>query len=457
MLKSSLTKLMVVVLAIIIMVPIFGVSAQGNGTVVDVIVGSPDHALLATAVTLAGLTDTLSDESAEFTVFAPTDAGINGLSAPVLGYLLENPNGLLTEILTYHVVPGKVFSTDLSEGCTEVETLQGGSLHICSDGMGTITVNSANVTAADLEASNGVVHVINTVVLPSIDLPDIDPLDWDGQIITAGSSTVGPMTIAASNLWKDEGGVDVPTVDVIGSGAGFERFCINIESDISNASRPIKPSEIDECRSRGREPIEFRVGTDGLAVVVSNDFVDSLTMEQLAQVFTGQVKTWNEINPAWPAIDIKLFSPGTDSGTFDYFVEVVLSNDETGILDANPELSESDDFLVEGVVGSEGGIAYFGYAYYAENTDVLRVVAINGVTPTTATVETGEYPLARPLFIYSSADIMQAKPQVAAFIAFYLNSVIDFNAQVGYFPPSSDGLNLAKLRWLVATAGMSLE
>ena len=160
-------------------------------------------------------------------------------------------------------------------------------------------------------------------------LPEVNPLEVTGDIISAGSSTVFPLSEAMAERFRDEGYAYNITVDSIGSGAGFERFCVAGESDISNASRPIKDSEIESCGAIDRIPIEFRVGTDALAVTVSkdNDFVDNLTMEELALVFSS-AKTWADVNPDWPAEPIQRFSPGTDSGTFDYFVEEVFDKDK---------------------------------------------------------------------------------------------------------------------------------
>ncbi len=277
-------------------------------------------------------------------------------------------------------------------------------------------------------------------------LPEVNPLEVTGDIISAGSSTVFPLSEAMAERFKDEGYADNITIDSIGSGAGFERFCVAGESDISNASRPIKDSERESCSAIDRIPIEFRVGADALAVTVSkdNDFVDNLSMEQLALVFSTAT-TWADVNPDWPAEPIRRFSPGTDSGTFDYFVEDVFDKDKEPILSADAiQLSEDDNVLVQGVTGSPYAVGYFGYAYYQENADTLKIVAINGVEATAANVDNASYPLARPLFIYSDAGIMAEKPQVAAFINFYLTYVNEEIERVGYFPAEASVLESAK-------------
>ncbi|GAB4540519.1 MAG: PstS family phosphate ABC transporter substrate-binding protein [Anaerolineae bacterium] len=285
-----------------------------------------------------------------------------------------------------------------------------------------------------------------------LELPEVNPLEVTGDIVTAGSSTVFPLSERMAQRFQDEGYSGTITIDSIGSGAGFERFCVAGETDIANASRAIKDSEVESCRSIGREPIEFRVGTDALAVVVSqeNDFVENVTFEELALLFST-AETWSDVNPDWPAEPIQRFIPGTDSGTFDYFVEEVFDKDEAPILSAsNTQLSEDDNVLVQGVLGSPYAIGFFGYAYYAENADVLKILSVEGVEPTGATVDSGDYPLARPLFIYSTADIMREKPQVASFINFYLSYVNEEIVDVGYFPASTDALNASKQVWLEA-------
>ncbi|MBC7261767.1 MAG: PstS family phosphate ABC transporter substrate-binding protein [Chloroflexi bacterium] len=284
-------------------------------------------------------------------------------------------------------------------------------------------------------------------------LPEVNPLEVKGDIVTAGSSTVYPLSEAIAEMFKDEGYKGNITIDSIGSGAGFERFCKTGETDISNASRPIKSSEADACRAIGREPIEFRVGTDALAVVVSkkNTFLTNVTKEQLAKIFSTASVKWSDVDPTWPNENILRFSPGTDSGTFDFFIEEILEKKKELLLQAtNLQLSEDDNVLVQGVLGSPYAIGYFGFAYYQENADKLRVLSIEGVAPNAETVNSGKYPLARPLFIYSTAKIMKEKPQVAAFINYYLTHVNEVIRRVGYFPASEEALNASKKAWLEA-------
>ena len=282
-------------------------------------------------------------------------------------------------------------------------------------------------------------------------LPEVNPLEVTGDIVSAGSSTVFPLAERMAGRFEDEGFSGKITIDSIGSGAGFERFCVSGETDIANASRGIKDSEVESCRAIGRDPIEFRVGTDALAVVVSqdNDFIEDLSLEELALVFSDASETWADVNPAWPAEPIQRFIPGTDSGTFDFFVEEVFDKDEAPHLAAdNTQLSEDDNVLVQGILGSPYAIGYFGYAYYAENADTLKVLNVGSVEPTAESVDAATYPLARPLFIYSDQQVLQEKPQVAAYINFFLTFVNEEVVDVGYFPASTMALEAAMEAWL---------
>ena len=283
-----------------------------------------------------------------------------------------------------------------------------------------------------------------------------------GDIIAAGSSTVFPLAERMKQRFEEEGFTGNLTIDSIGSGAGFERFCKNGETDISTASRKIKDEEVANCAalSPARTPVEFQIGIDAIAVVVSseNDFVTDVTKEELAQIFSTATN-WSDVRPEWPAEPILRFSPGTDSGTFDYFSEVVMAPANGDDADAgaaalqnaaNIQLSEDDNVLVQGVEGSPYAIGYFGFAYYQENQGALKAVSIDGVEPNAETAESGEYPLSRPLFLYSDANIMQEKPQVASFIWFFLNNVNNEITDVGYFPVSDSKLQEGIDAWNAA-------
>jgi len=299
-----------------------------------------------------------------------------------------------------------------------------------------------------------------------VKLPEVDPAALTGKIVSAGSSTVFPLVETMAERFKNEGFAGEVTIDSIGSGAGFERFCKTGETDIANASRKIKDTEVESCTAISRTPIQFRIGTDALAVVLSgqNDFVKDVTMAELGLIYSSKVTKWSNVRPEWPNEDILRFSPGTDSGTFDYVVEVALGpnfKDADGKVDlkaakadilnsANIQFSEDDNVLVQGVEGSRYAIGYFGFAYYAENKDRLNAIAINGVTPSFETAEDNTYKLSRPLFLYSDAQILKGKPQVAGFINFFLTYVNDEIQNVGYFPASQAALDDAKQSFLDA-------
>lgn len=261
-----------------------------------------------------------------------------------------------------------------------------------------------------------------------------------GLIQIDGSSTVFPISQKMADQFTDENpSVDI-TVGVSGTGGGFRKFCAG-ETDISNASRPIKDSEKEACAAGGVEFIELLVGTDALTVVVSNsnNFLTDISTEELNKIWSpeaeGTITRWNQVNASWPNAPIRLFGPGTDSGTFDFFTEEI--NGEGGASRADYTASEDDNILVLGVQRDPNAMAYFGLAYYEENRGNLRALSINGVEPNTETAkipaDEGGYPLARPLYIYVSKAAL-GKPEVAAFAEYYLETARDTDAvlDVGY-------------------------
>ncbi len=396
-----------------------------------------------------------------FTLFAPTDEALGTLSPSVVEYLLANPE-LLERVLLYHLLASP-YSLDEIFAETSLPTIEGGDVSINAE-IGRI--NGADLTGQTIEAANGVIYPIDSVMLPEIVLPAVDAFINFDPILISGSSTVAPLTERMRDLFVLEGFSGNIVVEQTGTNVGIERFCVNAETDIANASRPIRSAEVERCLTNGRDPIGFFVAVDALAVVVSreNDFLQNITLPDLARVFTGAYTTWNEVDPSYPNEPIQVFSPGDDSGTFVYFTEAVIrdglgvsaSEAQAAIIGApNVRFSEDDNVLVAGVENSPFAIGYFGFAYYIANQDRLRVIDIEGVTPTEATAENGEYRLSRPLFIYSSPNVMRNKPQVAEFISFYINGVRSQlgtgEGQIGYFPVNRDVLNLDRLEWLLAT------
>ena len=258
-----------------------------------------------------------------------------------------------------------------------------------------------------------------------------------GQIAIDGSSTVYPITEAVAEEFGSEYRKVRVTVGISGTGGGFKRFVVG-ETDISDASRPIKKKEYDKASSNGVEFIELPVAYNGLSIVVNknNTWCHDLTVDELKKIFLdgSTVKTWKDIRPQWPDVAVKIYAPGTDSGTFDYFKEVVAG--KKGAIRADMSVSEDDNVLVRGVAGEKGGIGFFGCAYYFENQDKLKDVAIsNGgkpILPTTQTIANGTYaPFSRPLFIYVNASHAD-KPEVTAFVNFYLDHAAELAEEVGY-------------------------
>jgi phosphate transport system substrate-binding protein len=260
-----------------------------------------------------------------------------------------------------------------------------------------------------------------------------------GSIAIDGSSTVFPITEAvAEEFRKEQSGVQV-TVGIAGTGGGFTRFC-NGETVIQDASRPITQKEIDACAAKAIEWIELPVAYDGLAVVANpqNTWATCLTTAELKKIWEpaaqGTITNWNQVRPGFPDAPLKLYGPGTDSGTFDYFTEAI--NGKAKESRGDFTASEDDNVLVQGVSGDKNALGYFGLAYYEENKGKLKDIAVDGgkgcVQPSQATVEGGTYaPLSRPLFIYVRKDAA-AKPEVKAFVDFYLKNAKELAADVGY-------------------------
>lgn len=260
-----------------------------------------------------------------------------------------------------------------------------------------------------------------------------------GTIDIDGSSTVFPLTEAVSEEFlKTNKDVRVP-VGVSGTGGGFKRFCAG-ETVISNASRGIKAQEKAACKKNGVQYLEFTVAYDGLSVLVNknNTFVDKLTTAELKKIFEpdSKAKTWKDVRASWPDETIKIYSPGADSGTFDYFTEVINGKAKASRNDKQVTFSEDDNTLVAGISGDKYAIGYFGYSYYVENKDKLKVVPIDAgkgaITPDPRTIAKGTYsPLSRPLFIYVNKAAM-ARPEVKAYVKFYLTNASKLAKEIGF-------------------------
>ncbi len=260
-----------------------------------------------------------------------------------------------------------------------------------------------------------------------------------GTVRIDGSSTVFPITEAVAEEFENVAPrVRVP-VGVSGTGGGFKKLTRG-DKDIINASRPIMAREFEIATENGIEFVEVPIAYDGITIVVNKDnyWADSMTVDELRKIFLADraVTRWSEIREGWPDIKISIYSPGTDSGTFDYFKEVIAG--ETGSIRSDMSVSENDNTLVNGVKGNKGAIGFFGAAYYFENQDKLRVVPIDGgngrgaVVPTHDTIENGTYaPFSRPLFIYINKKSLD-RPEVEAFVTFYLENAAELAEEVGY-------------------------
>jgi phosphate transport system substrate-binding protein len=297
---------------------------------------------------------------------------------------------------------------------------------------------------------------------PSTTAPEtMAPLS--GDITIDGSSTVYPITEAVAEEFQiANSGVQV-AVAFSGTGGGFKKFCIG-ETDINDASRPIKEADEGEgvaCETNDIQWVELQVAIDGLSVVVNHDadFIDCLTVEQLNQIFgpdSPKNITWQDIDASWPAEQINRFIPGADSGTFDYFTEEI-----SGEVDASTTFatqSEDDNTLVTGIAGDSYAIGYFGFAYYVENTDKLKALAVDGgsgcVAPTDETINSNEYaPLSRPIFIYPDVAKAKERPELKAFVDFYLANTQVLSSEVGYVALPNDLLATEIAEWEAAVGG----
>jgi phosphate transport system substrate-binding protein len=262
-----------------------------------------------------------------------------------------------------------------------------------------------------------------------------------GTIQVDGSSTVFPITEAVAEEYRNEQPEVKVTIGVSGTGGGFKKFARG-ETNISNASRPIKDLEIESCKANNIKYIELEVAYDGLAVLVNpaNTWVDSFTIEELKKIWEpaaqGKIMKWNQIRPEWPNEEIHLFGPGVASGTYDYFTEAIVG--KSGSSRGDFTASEDDHVLVQGIAGDKYALGFFGLAYYTENADKLTLIGVhNGtevVKPTLETVSNGSYkPLSRPLFIYVNSTSVKS-PEVVDFVNFFLNNAAELSEDVGYIP-----------------------
>ncbi len=248
-----------------------------------------------------------------------------------------------------------------------------------------------------------------------------------GEIVIEGSSTVQPITQAAAELFAEENPEARIEVGGAGTSDGFEAFCQG-DTEISDASRPIDVAEeVPVCEENGVEFIEIPVAYDGISVVVNkkgNDWATDVTSEELKTIWEpaaeGKITQWSQVRSSWPDRELSLYGPGTESGTYEFFNETIVGNEEE-VNRSDYEASEDDNVLVQGVSGDENAFGYFGFSYYENNLDTLRALAVDGVKPTEDTIRTGEYLLSRPLFIYVNTDALKNNKAVKPFVDFYVS------------------------------------
>ncbi len=256
------------------------------------------------------------------------------------------------------------------------------------------------------------------------------------QIAVDGSSTVFPLVEAvAESFTRNATGAPRVTVGESGTGGGFRKLCRG-EIEIANASRPISVEEMRACAEAGIQFVEIPIAFDGISVVVHpSNPVPVATMMQLRRIWQPsaerRIDNWNEVDSAWPDLALQLFGPGTASGTFDFFTEAV--NGEGGASRTDYTPSEDDNVLVQGIAGNAGAIGYMGYPYYEQNRERVKALAIEGVAPSPETIASGEYPLARPVFIYASAEALR-RPQVRRFVSYFVENAASLAPGVGYVP-----------------------
>jgi phosphate transport system substrate-binding protein len=297
--------------------------------------------------------------------------------------------------------------------------------------------------------------VLATVVLAASATAGVDAVS--GNVTADGSSTLGPYTSAAAEGFQKRNRGARVTVGISGTGGGFERFCRN-ETDLSNASRPMRNTEAITCRDAGVKWVAFTVANDGLSVVVNreNTWANCLTVAELKKIWEpgSQVNNWSQVRDSFPNVPLKLFGAGTDSGTFDYFTEAI--NGRARASRSDYLATEDDNIVVQGVAGERGALGYFGYSYYEENKSRLKVLAVDAgkgqgcVTPSIATVQQNKYrPLSRPLFIYAKRTSFQ-RPVVAAFIGYIFNNEKAIAKQSGFIALTDRQLKKARYQYLQA-------
>jgi phosphate transport system substrate-binding protein len=276
-----------------------------------------------------------------------------------------------------------------------------------------------------------------------------------GAVSIDGSSTVGPIMEAISEEFGKENPDVKPTVGISGTGGGMKKFAAG-EIDIADASRPIEEKEVAACKANNIEFIELPIAFDGLSIVINpqNSFLEDITVDELKKIWEpdSKINSWDQVRAGFPKEPIKLYGPGTDSGTFDYFTKAINGKEKASRSDY--QASEDDNTLVQGVAGDKGSLGYFGYAYYEQNKDKLKLLKVNGIAPSPDTIADGSYqPLSRPLFVYVNKKSLETKPAVQALLDYLLTKGPELITSVGYVPLPADDYTAVKDRLAKKTLG----
>jgi phosphate binding protein len=299
------------------------------------------------------------------------------------------------------------------------------------------------------------------IVAHIVELPPIEPDGLSGEIKIGGSPAAYPLTRKIADDFIAEGFQSDLSVVSEDSASGTARFCAG-EIDVVDMDRPMLPAEIEACEKNDRAPVEFKIGTDAVIFAVSrrNRFVDGLTNAQVRQIFSGKAKTWKEVNPNWPATNIRLYSPPKSSASYQYVTDRFFTGVVTDVVPANTArddiiaratgivLTDSLPFVARSVYSDVFALTTVSYAFYSRNRAMLRTVPFDGVMANDRTLPSGEYPLTRPLFIAVAEPDVKDKPQVAAFVNYYLANVNHVIGDAGYFAETDKALDETKTRWL---------
>jgi len=437
------------VVVVFLLVSVRGVSAQGGQTIAQLLANNNNFTILRAAVQAADpvVLNTLADPNAEITFFAPTDAAFNELPALVVTYLRENPN-LLTPILRYHAANGERTTADLSQNVAQLPSLDRDHLLTIRVVNDNIFVDQARLLQADVSAANGVVHAIDSVLIPPIDLPPVNQGAISGEITAANQGSAGVLTTSIIEQLQAEVGGVTYVEQPINTTAPFEQLCAANTADavgFLSINQRISESERAACIAAGYQPYALRLGTEALVVAVNpaNTLVSDITLAELETLFTTAVN-WSDVRTGWPEEPILRYLPAPTESAFSFFAQVVMAGDEAGLLAANTEnVYENPDVLIRGVELEPFAVAFIGYGDVQQKATSLVPLAVEGQLPGLRAVQNGNYVLSRPLFVYTTGSAAQ-QAGVLELIGYMLENVDATTTELGYLPPDPFALNQYK-------------